>query len=97
MVIGADWDGATSAADFSQAQYFRVSLGTEREQVAAELAASRSRLQDCIDCGQVVGLRAMALARFEVRDLEARKRELDQMIAALDQRFSAWSQGPLDA
>ena len=64
----------------------------EREQVAKDLQASRSRLHHCVGGGQVVGLRAMARARFEVRDLDARRRELDRMIAALDCRFSgAWS------
>lgn len=34
----------------------------------------------------------MARMRFEVRGLEAKKRELDRLIAALDRRFSPlWS------
>jgi len=74
--------------------YFRSFLVAEGDQVAIDLAASRSRLQDCIDGAHVVGLRAMSRARFEVRDLEARMRELERMIAALDRRFSvAWSRG----
>jgi hypothetical protein len=41
---------------------------------------------------QVVGLRAMARMRFDVRELKAKKTELDRLIAALDRRFSApWS------
>jgi hypothetical protein len=41
---------------------------------------------------QVIGIRAMARIRFEVRELEARKRELDRLVAALDRRCSAlWS------
>jgi hypothetical protein len=42
---------------------------------------------------QVVGLRAMARMRTDARELEAKRRELDRLIAALDRRFSAlWSQ-----
>jgi hypothetical protein len=42
---------------------------------------------------QVVGLRTMARMRSDVRELEAKRRELDRLIAALDRRFSAlWSQ-----
>jgi hypothetical protein len=41
---------------------------------------------------QVVGLRTMARMRSEVLELEAKKTELDRLIAALDRRFSAlWS------
>jgi hypothetical protein len=40
----------------------------------------------------VFGLRGMARARSNARDLEHQVRELDRMIAALDRRFSAlWS------
>ena len=89
VTVGAEFTAAdAAAADFSQASYFRAFLEAEHGIVAEELQASRSRLQACIDDGQVIGLRAMARARFEVRELEGRKRELDRMIAALDCRFS---------
>jgi hypothetical protein len=81
--VRVGWDGA-AAADFSQAEYFRGFLFDEREEVAVELAASRRRLQGCVQGGQVVGFRAMSRARYEVRDLEVQHRELDRMIAALD-------------
>jgi hypothetical protein len=79
---------ASAAADSSQAAYFRAFLVTEREHVAKDLQASRTRLQDCGGGSHVIGLRAKARLRFRVRDLEARKRELERMIAALDCRFS---------
>jgi hypothetical protein len=42
---------------------------------------------------QVVGLGTMARLRSDVRELEAKKTELDRLITALDRRFSAlWSQ-----
>ena len=53
------------------------------------LARSRVRLRQCVDGEQVVGLRAMARRRFEVRDLETELRDLNRLIAALDRRFSA--------
>jgi hypothetical protein len=41
---------------------------------------------------QVVGLPTTARMRSEVRELEAKKSELDRLIAALDRRFPAlWS------
>jgi hypothetical protein len=86
------WVGATRGADASQAAYFRALLAHQREETASDLARSRDRLRDGVTGGQVVGLRAMARMRSEVRELEAKKRDLDRLIAALDQRFSAlWS------
>jgi len=59
----------------------------------SELARSRARLRDCMAGEQVIGLRAMARMRSDVRELEAKKRELDRLIGALARRFSAlWSQ-----
>jgi hypothetical protein len=47
-----------------------------------------------MDGQQMLGLRGMVRARFKVRELETRQRELDRLIAALDRRFSAmWSAG----
>lgn len=97
MTVGVQWVGATRAADASQGAYFRGFLADEREQVANDLIRGRARLRVCVEGQQVVGLRAMARMRFEVRELEARKRELDRLIAALDRRFSrSWSRGSLD-
>jgi hypothetical protein len=56
--------------------------------VVGGFAQSRVRLRQCVDGEQVVGLRAMARRRFEVRELET-KRDLNRLIAALDRRFSA--------
>jgi hypothetical protein len=85
------------AADASQGAYFRGFLADERAQVAGDLVRSRARLRDSVEGQQVVGLRAMARMRFEVRELEARKRELDRLIAALDRRFSRqWSRESMD-
>jgi len=76
----------------SRSEPTRPLLADNREQVADDLARSRTRLRECVEGDQVVGLRAMARMRFEVRELEANKRELDRLIAALDRRFSArWS------
>jgi hypothetical protein len=92
VTVGVQWVGATQAADASQAAYFRELLADNREQIADDLARSRARLRECVEGDQVVGLRAMARMRFEVRELEANKWELDRLIAALDRRFSApWS------
>jgi hypothetical protein len=64
----------------------------QREHIADELARSRARLRDCVEGDQVVGLRAMARARFGLHQCEAKKHELDRMISALDRRFSVlWS------
>jgi hypothetical protein len=94
VTVGVQWDRATRAANASQGAYFRGFLTDEREQVADDLVRSRARLRECVEGQQVVGLRAMARRRFEVRELEARKRELDRLIAALDRRFSRlWSCG----
>ena len=76
-------------ADASQAVYFRGLLVHQREQMVSHLARSRSQLRECTKGEQVVGLRTMARIRSEVRELEAKKSELDRLIAALDRRFSA--------
>jgi hypothetical protein len=81
--------GAARAADSSQAAYFRGVLADEREQVGSDLARSRVRLRACVDGEQVVGLRTMARIRSDVRELEAKQRHLDRLIAALDRRFSS--------
>ena len=86
------WDGATRAADASQAAYFRGLLADQRQETVSDLARSHDRLRECMAGAEVVGLRTMARMRFDVRELEAKKRELDRLIAALDRRFSAlWS------
>jgi hypothetical protein len=76
-------------ADASQAAYFRGFLADELTHVVMELAHSRARLRECLERDQVVGLRGMARARRAVRDSEAKQRELERMLAALDRRFSA--------
>jgi hypothetical protein len=80
---------ATRAADASQAAYFRGVLADEREQVADTLVRSRKRLRACVEGEKVIGLRAMARMRSDIRALEARHRELDRLIAGLDHRFSS--------
>jgi hypothetical protein len=91
VTVGLQWVGATRAADASQAAYFRGLLADQREETVSDLELSRARLRECME-GEQVGLRAMARMRFDVRELEAKKRELDRLIAALDRRFSAlWS------
>jgi hypothetical protein len=93
VTVGVQWVGATRAADASQAAYFRGLLAAQREETMSELARSHARLRESMAGEQVVGLRAMARMRSDVRELEAKKRELDRLIAALDRRFSAiWSQ-----
>jgi hypothetical protein len=89
---GVQWVGATRAADASQAAYFRELLADRREETVSDLERSRARLRGCMEGGQVVGLRTMARMRFDVRELNAKKTELDRLIAALDRRFTAlWS------
>ncbi len=89
MTVGVQWVGATRAADASQAAYFRGLLADQREETMSELARSRARLRDRTAGEQVIGLRAMARMRSDVREFEAKKRELDRLIGALDRRFSA--------
>jgi hypothetical protein len=81
--------GAARAADASQAAYFRGVLADERVQVISNLTRTRMRLRACLEGERVVGLRAMARLRSEVRAFEAKQRDLDHLIAALDRRFSA--------
>ena len=91
MTVGVQWTGA-QAADAAQAAYFRGFLADERDHLAIELERVRTRLRDVVEGDSVVGLRAMSRARFDVRDCETKHKELDQLIAALDRRFSAiWS------
>ena len=85
----ASAESIARAADAAQAAYFRGVLADEREQVAGNLTRNRARLRACAEGKTVVGLRTMARMRSEVRDWEARQRELDRLIAALDRRFSA--------
>jgi hypothetical protein len=92
VTVGVQWVGATRAADASQAAYFRELLADQREETVSSLECSRARLRECMEGGQVVGLRTMARMRFDVRELNAKKTELDRLIAALDRRFTAlWS------
>jgi hypothetical protein len=81
--------GAARAADASQAAYFRGVLADERVQILSNLTRTRMRLRACVEGEKVVGLRAMARMRSEVREFEAKQRALDHLIAALDRRFSA--------
>jgi len=91
--VEAQWVGATRAADATHAEYFRGLFADQREEMSSDLARSQDRLRECMAGEQVVGLRTMARVRSEVRELEAKKRELDRLIAGLDRRFSAlWSQ-----
>ncbi|HYZ68888.1 MAG TPA: hypothetical protein VE666_13990 [Mycobacterium sp.] len=80
--------GTADAGDALQAAYYRGVLADEREQVAVNLTHSRARLRACADREKVVGLRAMARLRADVRALENRHRDLDRLIAALDRRFA---------
>jgi len=89
VVDSAVLTGGAIGADASQAAYFRGFLVDERMQVLGDLVQSRARLRECMERTQVVGLRSMARARGAVRDLEARQRELERLIAALDHRFAA--------
>jgi hypothetical protein len=92
VTVGVQWVNATRAADASQAAYFRGLLADQREETVSDLERSRTRLRECMAGDQVVGLRAMARMRFDVRELEAKTSELDRLIAGLDRRFSAlWS------
>jgi len=92
VAVEALWAGDASAADASQAAYFRGVLIEERMRVCDDLVRSRARLQEYVDGAHVVGLRAMARIRSHVRELEAKQREVDRLIAALDRRFAAvWS------
>ena len=87
MTVEAQWAEGARAADISQAVYIRAFLIEERKRVSDDLVQARARLRDCLDGGQVVGLRAMSRSRFQVRELEAKQREVERLIAALDRRF----------
>jgi hypothetical protein len=92
VTVEVRWAEASRAADASQAAYFRAALADERLTVTAALGQAKTRLRDCVERQEhreVVGLRAMARARLQVRVLEHQVRELDRMIAALDRRYSA--------
>ena len=89
MAVGERNVGPVRAADASQAAYFRGVLADERRQVAGELLRRRVQLRVCVEGDKVVGLRTMARLRSEIRTLEARQRDLDRLIAALDRRFAA--------
>ena len=53
---------------------------------------SRVELRACVEGEKVVGLRTLARMRSEVRELEAKHRDLDRLIAALDRRYaSLWA------
>jgi hypothetical protein len=96
MTVEVRWPPA-NAADASQAAYFRAALTDQRQTVTAALGQAQTRLRACVERQEhqePVGLRAMARARFQVRELEHQVRELDRMIAALDRRYSpSWSDG----
>ena len=77
------------AADASQAAYFRGVLAEEGAQIARQLADTLARLRACVEGEQVVGLRALARLRSEVRDLEFKQRDIERMIGSLDRRYSA--------
>jgi len=62
------WLSESGAADASQAAHFRGFLADERELVVGGLAPRRVRLRQCVDGEPVVGHRAMAWRRFEVRE-----------------------------
>jgi hypothetical protein len=92
VTVRAQWAGDAGAADTAQAAYFLAFLIEERKQVADDLARSRAQLRNCVEGTHVVGLRAMGLARFHVRELEAKRGEVDRLIAALKRRFAGlWS------
>ena len=80
--------GPALAADASQAAYFRGILADERQQVAGDLLRSRVQLRACVEGDKVVGLRTMTRLRSEIRTLEAKQRDLDRLITALDRRFA---------
>lgn len=81
--------GMMRAADASQAAYFRGVLAKEGEQIARQLAHTLVRLRACVEGEQVVGLRALARLRSEVRELEVKQRDIAAMIGSLDRRYSA--------
>src|SRR5262245_56291675 len=85
--VGEQWVRSTQA-DAEQAACLRRSLANELEQTRLQLARSSGHLRQCTEGRHVVGLRAMARARAEVRELNATQNELSRMIAALDRRFS---------
>ena len=79
---------ANAAADASQAAYFRECLTDELEDVTQKLAVNRARLHARSLRGDKPGSRSMARLRAEIRELEARERDLNRLISALASRFS---------
>jgi hypothetical protein len=93
VTVEVRWPHA-NAADASQAAYFRAALTDERHTATTALGQAKTRLRACIERPELVGLRGMARARCQVRELEHQVHELDRMIAALDQRYSpSWTDG----
>ena len=82
------WTSAARAADASQAAYFWELLADERAEVLDILGKSRAILEKATR-DDVVKLRHLAPLRAEVSELDARRRELERMITALDRRYSA--------
>jgi hypothetical protein len=91
VTVGEQGLPSADGADAEQAASLRQNLADELDQTRMKLARSRSHLRECVEGRRHIGLRGMARARFDVRQLEAAHNELDRMITALDRRFGAAS------
>ena len=71
----------------------RISAGSlltsaSRSQVTCSEDEYSCEPRACVEGDKVVGLRTMARLRSEIRTLEAKQRDLDRLITALDRRFA---------
>jgi hypothetical protein len=90
MAIPSMPTGAVAqGSDSLQAAYFRGALADQRAVLAAHIARQNDKLRSMT----VAGTNPLAITRLrrQVRENEAEIRQLDHMIEAIEQRFSALS------
>jgi hypothetical protein len=71
-------------ADAAQAVYFRGHLQQERADLTVELVHYTKTLTACMDAGD---MRRVGDLRWRIRTIEGTLRNIDRMVAALDDRF----------
>jgi hypothetical protein len=79
-------DAVAQASDSLQAAYFRGALADQRATVTAVLARQNSKLATM---STKINPLAVSRMRREIRENEDEYRHLDDMIEAIDRRFSS--------
>jgi hypothetical protein len=79
-------DAVAQASDSLQAAYFRGALADQRATITAVIARQNGKLAT-----MSTRLNPLAVSRLrrEIRDNESERRHLDDMIEAIDRRFSS--------